>query len=176
MRQLTFAGFLKQYLASLSQCGGGFYKMAHEAATSNARLREPLLLYAVYTDQVGCLMKATKEEFLKLEYQEVLSIANFRTAIESSSAVVPESYHKVWRSYVSVRDTTKRNERTKSLMRDKVLRLQAASNITTYRIYNDLKLNGGNINAWLKHDDGGKISLDTARKIVSYVERYGVVR
>lgn len=174
MRQLTFAGFLKQYLAGLSQFGGGFYKMADEAATSNARLREPLLLYAVYTDQVECLMKATKAESLKSEYQEVLSIVNFKTAIESSSAAIPESYHKVWRSYVSVRDATKRDERTKSLMRDRVLRLQEVAHISTYRIYNDLKLNGGNINAWLKHNDGGKISLDTARRIVSYVEQHSI--
>lgn len=37
---------------------------------------------------------------------------------------------------------------------------------SAYRLYTDLKLNPGNVNAWLKHNDSSKMSLDCARQIV----------
>lgn len=169
MRQLTFAGFLKKYIASLSRDGGGFYKLAQEASTSNARLREPLFLYAVYTDRVDTLLKATESKQLLEEYQRMLQIDSLKEAVESGDRSVPVEYLKVWNSYMVVRDTHKRDDQTKSLMRDKILRLQATMQLTTYRIYKDLNLNPGNVNAWLKNNDGSKVGLDTARKILTYV-------
>lgn len=59
---------------------------------------------------------------------------------------------------------------TKELVRKKVKRLQTSGNISNYRIYADLGLNPGNINAWLKLGECGKVSLNTARKVLSYVE------
>ena len=55
-------------------------------------------------------------------------------------------------------------------MRQKVKRLQEKYGVTNYRIYTDLRLNPGNLNAWLKHGDSDKVSLDTARKTLRYVE------
>lgn len=50
MRELTFRGFLAQYVKQLSaEKTNSLYKLAAEAGSSNPRLREPLLLYAVYT-------------------------------------------------------------------------------------------------------------------------------
>ena len=37
---------------------------------------------------------------------------------------------------------------------------------SAYRLYTDLKLNPGNVNAWLKHNDSSKMSLDCVRQIV----------
>lgn len=169
MRQLTFAGFLKKYIASLSRDGGGFYKLAREASASNARLREPLLLYAVYTGRIDSLLKATRSAGLLEEYQRVLRIDSLKDAVERGDKSVPMEYRKVWNSYTTVRDAHKRDEHTKSLMRDKILRLQVTMQLTTYRIYKDLRLNPGNVNAWLKNNDGSKVGLDTARKILEYV-------
>ena len=59
---------------------------------------------------------------------------------------------------------------TKELMRKKVKRLQEKNGVTNYRIYTDLKLNPGNLNAWLKHGDSEKVSLETARMTLRYVE------
>ena len=41
---------------------------------------------------------------------------------------------------------------------------------SNYRIYTDLHLNPGNLNAWLKHGDCGKVSLKTARSVLRYAE------
>lgn len=46
------------------------------------------------------------------------------------------------------------------------------SGVSNYRIYTDLKLNPGNLNAWLKHGDSSKVSLYTARKTLQYMENY----
>ena len=48
--------------------------------------------------------------------------------------------------------------------------------LTKYRLYTDLKLNPGNVNAWLKHNDSSKMSLDCARQIYKYAKSYPSVR
>ena len=51
MRELTFVGFLSRYVRELSMSGtNSISKLAREAATNNYRLREPLLLYALFSD------------------------------------------------------------------------------------------------------------------------------
>lgn len=59
-------------------------------------------------------------------------------------------------------------------MRQKVKRLQEKKDVTTYRIYTDFKPNPGNLNAWLKHGNGDKVSLETARRALHYVESHSV--
>ena len=52
MRELTFRGFLTQYVKQLAaEKTNSLYKLAAEAGSNNPRLREPLLLYAVYTQK-----------------------------------------------------------------------------------------------------------------------------
>lgn len=93
---------------------------------------------------------------------------------EQASPKLPAEYHKVWRSYQSRRNKGQADEHTKELMRQKVKRLQAQKGVTNYRIYTDLKINPGNLNAWLKHGDGDKVSLETARRTLHYMENRSV--
>ena len=58
----------------------------------------------------------------------------------------------------------------------RVLELQQKKKLTNYRLYTDLKLNPGNVNAWLKHNDSSKMSLDCARQIYKYAKSYPSVR
>ena len=58
----------------------------------------------------------------------------------------------------------------------RVLELQQKKKLTNYRLYTDLKLNPGNVNAWLKHNDSSKMSLDCARQIYKYAKIYPSVR
>ena len=44
--------------------------------------------------------------------------------------------------------------------------------ITNYRIYTTLNLNPGNANAFLKNGDISKVSLDTTRRILQFVNEY----
>ena len=60
MRELTFRGFLTQYVKQLSaQETNSLYKLAAEASSNNPRLREPLFLYAVYSQKQDVLLQAT---------------------------------------------------------------------------------------------------------------------
>ena len=99
-----------------------------------------------------------------------LEVRTMTEMFVSGSEEVPAEYTKVWRSYLSRKNRGQADDHTKELMRQKVKRLQEKYGVTNYRIYTDLRLNPGNLNAWLKHGDSDKVSLDTARKTLRYVE------
>lgn len=174
MRDLTFAGYLKSYVRSLSTTEtNSLYKLAEEAADKNPRLREPLLLYAVFTDKTEVLLGAAKVPALYSDYNNLTNRydkAGFEAALQEASSPLPEEYKKVWRSYLSKKNRLQNDNHTKDLMRNKVVKLQKAKGVSNYRLYADLGLNPGNFNAWLKYGDPNKVSLDTARRTVKYLE------
>ena len=175
MRELTFKGFLTQYVRQLSKSDtNSLYKLAAEAGSDNPRLREPLLLYALYSGKQAVLLQAAKDPELHAEYQNMLaySAAEMTRLLENGSSALPAEYHKVWRSFQSQKNRGQADDHTKELVRQKVRRLQDQCGVSNYRIYTDLKLNPGNVNAWLKHGIADKVSLDTARRTLRYVEGY----
>lgn len=178
MRELTFKGFLTQYVKQLSkQDTNSLYKLAEEAYSTNPRLREPLFLYALYAQKMDVLLRAAKEPWLYSKYHQMAEQYTADTMTEllqQGSEQLPVEYQKVWRSYCSQKNKGLADNHTKELMRQKVKRLQEKNGVTNYRIYTDLKLNPGNLNAWLKHGDSDKVSLETARTTLRYVESVSV--
>ena len=173
MRELTFNGFLKRYVRELSlQETNSLYKLSAEAVKDNPRLREPLFLYALFSDKMSVLMQACRNSELLVYYEPLLkySTDEITSMLSSKSDKLAPEFHKVWRSYQSLKNRNKSDNDTKELMRKKVKRLQDETGVTNYRIYTDLKLNPGNLNAWLKHGDSEKVSLDVARQTLRYVE------
>lgn len=174
MRELTFLGFLTRYVRSLSLCGSNsLYKLAEEAGNRNPRLREPLGLYALWSGKKELLFRAAKDTELNRHYMDLFSSypkSKMEAALKEQDHSLPEEYRKVWRSYLSERNRAEAADHTKELMRGKLKRLQDQKGISNYRIYTALDMNPGNLNAWLKHGDGGKVSLETARRALRYVE------
>lgn len=174
MRELTFKGFLAQYVKRLSKSNtNSLYKLAKEASSDNLRLKEPLLLFALYSGKQIVLLQATKDQNLLAEYQQMVSLYSvdqMTQLLEENASVLPNEYHKVWRSFQSQKNRGQSDDHTKELMRLKVKRLQERCGVSNYRIYTDLNLNPGNVNAWLKHGVADKVSLETARKTLRYVE------
>ena len=173
MRELTFNGFLKRYVRELSlQDTNSVYKLSAEAVKENPRLREPLFLYALFSDKMSVLMQACRNSELLAYYKPLskYSADEMASMLSSKSDKLAPEYHKVWRSYQSLKNRNKSDNDTKELIRAKVKRLQDETGVTNYRIYTDLKLNPGNLNAWLKHGDSEKVSLDVARQTLRYVE------
>lgn len=72
---------------------------------------------------------------------------------------LPSAYHKVWRSYIAQKNRKDTGARTKELMRQRILAMQADKGVSNYRIYKELDLNPGNINDWLKNGAGEKVSF-----------------
>ena len=174
MRELTFKGFLTQYVRQLStQETNSLYKLSAEASSTNPRLREPLLLYAVFSKKQDVLLQATKDANLHEHYLRLVTQyteEEMAKLLKQTSPCLPAEYHKVWNSYQNRKNRNQADNHTKELMRKKVKRLQEKTGVTNYRIYTDLKLNPGNLNSWLKYGDGDKVSLTTARETLRYVE------
>ena len=179
MRKLTFEGFLKQYVTELSGVQtASIHKLAN-CLHENPRLKEPLYLYALAFDKVNLLLRYTKGNDCFAEYEQLsnrYSLAQMLLLLENQSLELPEGYLKVWRSYCSVRDAALADNDTKELIHRRVVEIQQKKHLTNYRIYADLKLNPGNVNAWLKHNDSSKMSLDCARQIYKYAKSYSAVR
>ena len=179
MRKLTFEGFLKQYVTELSGVQtASIHKLAN-CLHENPRLKEPLYLYALVFDKVNLLLRYAKDPVCLAEYERLsnrYSREQVLALLQNQSAELPEGYLKVWRSYCSVRDAALADNDTKELIHRRVVEIQQKKHLTNYRIYADLKLNPGNVNAWLKHNDSSKMSLDCARQIYKYAKSYSAVR
>lgn len=179
MRKLTFEGFLKQYVAELSGIQTASIHKLADCLQDTPRLKEPLYLYALAYDKVDLLLRYTEDKGCLAEYEwlsNCCSLEQMLAFLENQSPELPEGYRKVWRSYCSVRDAALADNDTKELIHRRVLELQQKKHLTNYRIYADLKLNPGNVNAWLKHNDSSKMSLDCARQIYKYAKSYQAAR
>lgn len=178
MGRLTFPGFTKKYVATLSQTGTtSIYKLVRETLTGNLRLREPLYLYAASNQLLPTLLKASRHTELYDSFSvlaEEFTQEELMVALETRSPALPERFHKVWASYCSVVSMPERNARVKILMADKVRKLLQESGITTYQISKELGINYANVNSWIKHSDAKKISIENARKVLQYVEANSV--
>lgn len=174
MRQLTFPGFTKRYVASLSRVGTtAIYPLTREASTYNPRLREPLLLYALSNGQEKVLMAAAKNTPLAESYRSLLQkydYASMLSSLRELDPALPQEYLKIWSSYLSVIGKNDRDLRVKALLREKIMQAKQAKNVSTYRICQDLGLNNSNINCWLKNSSDDKVSLNTARRVYNYLQ------
>ena len=149
MRKLTFEGFLKQYVAELSGVQTTSIHKLADCLRENPRLKEPLFLYALAYDKANLLLRYTANSTIAAEYEQLsnsYSMAQMLLFLENQSPELPEGY------------------------------LKQKKHLTNYRLYTDLKLNPGNVNAWLKHNDSSKMSLDCARQIYKYAKSYQTAR
>lgn len=174
MRELTFPGFLKSYVRELSLTHStGIRVLTKEAAERNPRLREPLYLYALFTGQIKLLQKSVCRTALAAAYEGLPDDpTEMEKQLHTEPSRLPEAYGKVWHSYLVYKERGKRDEETKDLMRRQIVRLQAERGVSNYRLYTSLGLNPGNLNAWLKHGDGKKVSLQTARAVLEQARSY----
>ncbi len=174
MRELTFTGFLSRYVRELSLSGtNAISRLAREAAEENYRLREPLLLYALFTDRIPLLRKSIRNDQLKRRTESILGRYDreqMLQALTEEDPGLPPEYRKVWRSYLVRKNRKKAEAHTKELARQHILALQKEKGVSNYRIYKTLGLNPGNINDWLKNGACEKVSMETARRAYKYME------
>lgn len=170
MRELTFRGFLREYVKELSFCNStNLSKLANELP-NNPRLREPVILYSIFTDKQEILaqeLNNDKEfEDLIINYQKDDLIEE----LNETNGHLSIGYMKVWKSYLTKKNKPQNENHTKELILRRVLENKSVKKISNYRIYTDLNLNHGNINAWLKNGECEKVSLETAKKVLKYTE------
>ncbi len=174
MRELTIVGFLSRYVRELSMSGtNSISKLAREAAKYNYRLREPLLLYALFTDNSALLQNRIDNDTLREQYNAIFdhySKTKMLQALKENDPALSAEYRKVWRSYLAQKNRKETDAQTKELLRQRILSMQKEKGVSNYRIYKTLGLNPGNINDWLKNGAGEKVSLSTARKAFEFVQ------
>lgn len=173
MRQLTFKGFLRQYVRELSALNTSDIKRLADEVPNNYRLAEPLVLYALATNKHGRLKKVARDEHLK---KVTLSIPDNMTwdevvrRFEDNDESVGREFRKAYNSFIVVRNKHKSKNHTKMLMLNRARQIQKEKGVSTYRIYTDLKLNHGNVNDYFKNGDVSKVSLEVAERVLAYLE------
>ncbi len=162
MRQQTFLGYLKEYIMNVSGLSTFNIHRLVKALKNNYRLQDPLILYCAYTNKQEPFNRFTNGRYSNIIFK--LNRDNFR-----SKEFKDYDFKKIWDGYQNKLNYKANDDFFKASLRDEIVALMNDKNITKYRIYTDLKLNHGNINAYLKNNDASKVSSQTAKRIYKYV-------
>lgn len=172
MRKLTFKSYLISECRKFSDYDGSSLYVFARLCESNARLKDALCLYLVlYTQEKLRNRLLKKYGYLKSSCTKLMGLNE-----ENMEAFLQEKnltqFSTIYNNFLYVQNHKLHEDKIKTMMYNKILYLQNKKQITNYRVYKELNLNPGNINAFLKNGDMGKVSLDTARKILSFVNEY----
>ena len=162
MRKLSFNSYLEQYLKDISGDVSLSVSKLVKKAKKNYRILDPLILYCALTDKRELFNKRSKNKHKELI--DSLTVDNFL-----SDKYQNYNFSKIWDSYQHRVNVMDYNNVIKSRIRINILKTMQEKGITNYRVYTDLKLNPGNINAFLTNNDTSKASLDLVKRIYNYV-------
>ncbi|MGN1130256.1 MAG: hypothetical protein ACI4Q8_02800 [Ruminococcus sp.] len=172
MRELTFKGYLLSLLQELSGLNStSLYTFSH-LACHNARLKDVLTLYLVmYTEEnlKDKLLKKFKYLNSSCKKLEGLDDDNAEIYLQKDSL---SEYRTVYNNFLYQRNRKEQENRLKMMIYKRISEVKQAKCLSNYRIYKEMNLNPGNVNAFLKNEDPSKVSLDTARKILTFVNEY----
>ncbi|HIU49661.1 MAG TPA: hypothetical protein IAD22_01430 [Candidatus Limousia pullorum] len=172
MRKLTFKSYLLSQCRVFSEFDSTSLYVFSQLSENNARLKDTLSMYLImYTSEElrGRLLK--KFSYLnssckKLEGVREENIESFLKNDELSE------FRTIYNNFLYLQNHKANEDKIKEMMYEKIKQVKHEKNITNYRVYKDLSLNPGNVNAFLKNADMGKVSLNTVRKILAFVQNY----
>lgn len=174
MRYWTLKGFTEKYVAKISQKGKtSINKLAYEFSHSNEKLKEPLLLYAMLSCNSESLQRfLTKNPLLAREFMTYFKDSYFEGTLENQlkDGNLPIEYKNIYTAYIKEKNKYKGSVNTKLLMKNYIEAYKKQLGITNYRIYTDLKINGGNFNDFMKNNAMDKLSLSDAKRVVEYLK------
>lgn len=172
MRELTFKGYLLSQFQVLSGFNSTSLYAFSQLAYSNVRLKDVLSLYLVMYTEENLRSKLLKKfDYLNSSCEKLkgLNDDNVGTYLQNDSL---SEYTTVYNNFLYQRNHKEQEGRLKIMMCRRISEVKQAKCVTNYRIYKELNLNPGNVNAFLKNEDTSKVSLDTARKILAFVNDY----
>lgn len=172
MRELTFKGYLLFQIQELSGFKSTSLYAFSQLARNNARLKDALTLYLVmYTEENLRSKLIKKYDYLNSSCEKLkgLDDDNAETYLQNDSL---SEYRTVYNNFLYQRNRKEQEDRLKVMMYKRISEVKQAKRVTNYRIYKELNLNPGNVNAFLKNEDTSKVSVDTARKILAFVNNY----
>ena len=173
MSTLSFLGWLKLELERMSNVKTiSIHKLAVLVQEENSRLAEPLLLFAMETGVVPRLMSFINDREIKQEYQEVLDVCGGKSILdldETGKESLPWSYRKLLNNWRAAERKAQHIENSKRIRLERSLQLMKEKSVSNAQVYQALSLNPGNTNAYLKHHDISKLSLENSTKIMKYL-------
>ena len=156
---LTFLGFLRQYVKELSRENTLSIKKLAACCGDFPKLREPLFLYAVFSGQLQTLRSALQAESNELQklcddFGDIVTL----DMLQQKNELLPERMYRVWTSYVSVRDRTATENHLKEIIRKEIISFLSNKKVSVYQVCKDLEMNQGNVSCWLNHGNPGAIN------------------
>ena len=172
MRKLSLKSYLEKQMIMLSGLNSKSLYRFSAMSENNARLKDTVVLHLML------FVKADLKRHLLNKYPYLL------TGCEKLAGITPENaesfleddflseYNTIYENYQNVIHKQAHENEVKRAMYHKIQLLQREKGITNYAIYKSLKLNPGNANAFLKNGNVSKLSLDTVRRILEFVNQY----
>jgi hypothetical protein len=175
MRRPTFAGWIRRLILNLAHTDSfNLRKFAASAQKDTPRLVEPLLLYAYDSCRTERLLDYIWNEEIQTSYEIALRALDgkdltTRALFERDTNGLPYEYEKHLNSFRIAYHKLNTINASKKMRWERSRTLQREKGISAAEIYRALKLNPGNVNAYLKHGSLDKVSLENATRIMNYL-------
>lgn len=172
MRKLSLKSYLEKQMVTLSGLNSKSLYRFSALSENNARLKNTVVLY---------LMLFVKED---LKQHLLNKYPYLRSGCEKLDGITQDNvesfladdtlseYRTIYENYLNTIGAHDNENRIKQMMYQRIVLLQKKKGISNYAVYKALKLNPGNANAFLKNGDVSKLSLDTVRRILGFVNQY----
>jgi len=177
MRKNSFEGFLLNYAQELTGSNtSSLRKLLELSFRGCSRAFEPVLLLFILKERGSEAWKLVSKTHFRDSARSLLDKAMDEDTLmhllakDDDGDDCLERYRKVYRAYRNNEERLAVDREVSLLLREKTLALMEKKGLSNYRVYTDLSLNHGNVNAFLKNGDASKVSRKTARKMFDYVQ------
>ena len=177
MRKMLFENYLLRYAQELTgSASTSLKKLLDLSLNGYSRAFEPIFLLFVLKGRGESAWELLKKTPYKDSTQYILSKSPDESALmqllaeENDDNASLLRYRRVFQAYQNTLNKLSVDREASLIMRDKMLPLMKKKGLSNYRVYTDLGLNPGNVNSFLKNGDASRVSRETARKMLSFVQ------
>ncbi len=169
----TFEGYIRSILKQKTGMDTVSLRRLVPHALSNPDLVELVFIFALLRNKKYHLMSLVWNTSLEPEYRAALHVLGELGSLEAflQSQRTPLAYRRIYTDFLRAptKEAAQQKATDKAIerLRERTLRALEASSITRYRLCADLKLNPGNVYAYLAGNTH-KVSLETAQRICDY--------
>ncbi len=170
---LTFKGFLREYCRELTGLQtDDLRRLVYSCANASPAAAEAVMVFAAVQGKATYAASLAKGTWMEDSFKNFVNQIGETADVEAylTTKAVPERYKKVLSAYHAKKYAIKADRRVISLMREPILAALEKSGTTIYSVCKQLKLNKGNVYAYLNKGDVSKVSRNTARRIMEFAE------
>ena len=169
----TLEGYVRAQLKAKTGIDTASLRRLVPLALSNPELIELVFVFAQLRNKKYHLMSLVWGTPLEREYRAALRVMSEEGSLEAflQSKRTPVEYRRIYTDFLHhpTKEAAQKKTDEKSIerLRQRTCKALEASGITRYRLCADLRLNAGNVYAYLAGNTK-KVSLETAQRICDY--------